>query len=148
MNGYFVADTFSQAGAGGLTALSAKYSTLSLPSMKFSTKSGIYNSADNVIKIFTNNVDALTIDANQKVICNGSLITNLDWNNITLNKPSFASVATSGSYYDLSGTPNLSVYLTSATASSTYLTSADASSTYLTIANASSTPMINLCQIR
>ena len=137
MTSIFTADSSTQ-GTGGFTNTKA-FNTKDNANIKFFSKSGIYNSGDNTIKIFTNNVDALTIDANQKVICNGSLITNLDWNNISLNKPSFATVATSGSYYDLSGTPNLSVYLTSATASSTYLTSANASSTYLTIANASST---------
>ena len=29
-----------------------------------------------------NSTDAFTIDANQKVICNGSLITNINYNNI------------------------------------------------------------------
>lgn len=42
-------------------------------------------------------------------IGNYALSTNLTWSNIT-NKPTFATVATSGLYSDLSGTPNLSVY--------------------------------------
>jgi len=46
------------------------------------------------------------------------------WADIT-GKPSFATVATSGSYADLSGTPNLTLYLTTANASSTYLPSAN-----------------------
>ena len=126
MSSIFSADTSTQ-GSGGLPTFTRTYSTKDYPITQMYSKSGIYNPSDNVIKIFTNNVDALTIDANQKVICNGSLIPNLDYNNITANKPSLATVATSGSYSDLSGTPNLSVYLTSATASSTYLTSANAS---------------------
>ena len=133
MTSIFTADSSTQ-GTGGFTNTKA-FNTKDDANIKFFSKSGIYNSSDNTIKIFTNNIDALTIDANQKVICNGSLITNLDYNNISLNKPTLATVATSGSYNDLSGTPNLSIYLTSATASSTYLTIANASSTYATSAN-------------
>lgn len=42
-------------------------------------------------------------------IGNYALSTNLTWANIT-GKPTFATVATSGLYSDLSGTPNLSLY--------------------------------------
>ena len=66
----------------GDSTLSKTYNTKDNPNLTFHSRAGIYNSADNTIKIFTNNVDALTIDANQKVICNGSLITNITWNNI------------------------------------------------------------------
>jgi uncharacterized protein YjbI with pentapeptide repeats len=44
---------------------------------------------------------------------------NFTYANIT-GKPTLANVATSGSYTDLTGTPNLTVYLTTANASSTY----------------------------
>lgn len=62
--------------------------------------------------------------------------------------PTLATVATSGLYSDLTGTPDLTGYLTTATAASTYatisslssyLTTASASSTYLTISTAAST---------
>ena len=44
---------------------------------------------------------------------------NFTYANIT-GKPTLATVATSGSYTDLTGTPNLTLYLTTANASSTY----------------------------
>jgi len=50
--------------------------------------------------------------------------TNNTWANLT-GKPTFAAVATSGLYSDLSGTPNLSLYLTTANAATTYLPSAN-----------------------
>ena len=50
--------------------------------------------------------------------------TNNTWSNLT-GKPTFATVATSGSYTDLANTPNLSLYLTTANAASTYLPSAN-----------------------
>ena len=81
----FTADTSTQ-GIGGFTN-TIVYNTKDDANIKMFSKSGIYNSANNEIKIFTNNIDALTIDTNQKVICDGSLITNLSWTNIT-GKPS------------------------------------------------------------
>lgn len=65
----------------------------------------------------------------------GSVTTNLPWANIT-GKPTFANVATSGLYTDLTGTPNLSVYLTTTAASATYALISSLAS-YLTTANAS-----------
>ena len=85
----------------------------------------------------------------------GSYLTsaNLTWSNIT-GKPTFATVATSGSYTDLANTPNLSLYylannptgyitaacLTYGNISGTpnlslYLTTANAATTYLPSAN-------------
>ena len=90
----------------GDSTLSKTYNTKDNPNLTFHSRAGIYNSADNTIKIFTNNVDALTIDANQKVICNGSLITNINYNNID-GKPTLSTVATSGSYNDLLSKPTL-----------------------------------------
>ena len=49
---------------------------------------------------------------------------NLTYANIT-GKPTLANVATSGSYTDLSNTPNLTLYLTTANAASSYLPSAN-----------------------
>lgn len=53
------------------------------------------------------------------------------WANLT-GKPTFATVATSGAYADLSGTPNLSLYLTTANAATTYLPQANFSFSNLT----------------
>lgn len=85
----------------------------------------------------------------------GSYLTsaNLTWSNIT-GKPTFATVATSGSYTDLANTPNLSLYYLASnptgyiTAScltysnitgtpdlTVYLTTANAAATYLPAAN-------------
>ena len=85
----------------------------------------------------------------------GSYLTssNLTWSNIT-GKPTFATVATSGSYNDLANTPNLSLYYLASNPSgfitaacltysnitgtpnlSLYLTTANAASTYLPSAN-------------
>ncbi len=84
----FIADTSTQ-GTGTISSSTFSYPTTTNPNIKMRTNCGIYNSADNTIKIFTNGTDALTIDNTQRVICNGSLITNLDYNNITLNNPNF-----------------------------------------------------------
>ena len=85
----------------------------------------------------------------------GSYLTsaNLTWGNIT-GKPTFATVATSGSYTDLANTPNLSLYYLASNPSgfitascltysnitgtpdlTVYLTSANAATTYLPSAN-------------
>lgn len=61
----------------------------------------------------------LTVQANGLLTANGTA--NLPYANIT-GKPTLATVATSGSYNDLSSTPNLTLYLTTANASSTYAT--------------------------
>jgi len=76
----FTPDTSIQLTGNATNAIT--YNTKDNPNIAFHSFAGIYNSGNNVIKIFTNNIDALTIDNNQKVICNGSLITNLDWNKI------------------------------------------------------------------
>jgi hypothetical protein len=52
------------------------------------------------------------------------LSANFTYANIT-GKPTLANVATSGSYADLSNTPNLTLYLTTANAASSYLPSAN-----------------------
>ena len=109
----FTPDTSIQ--LSGNSGVSKTYSTKDNPNLAFHSRAGIYNSADNEIKFFTNNIDALTIDANQKVICNGSLITNLawgningkptnfqsDWNSTIINKPSLFD----GTWNSLSGKP-------------------------------------------
>ena len=73
----------------------------------------------------------LTVLANGLLSANAATVTNLPWANIT-GKPTFANVATSGLYTDLTGTPNLGVYLTTANAATTYLPSANFSFANLT----------------
>ena len=73
----------------------------------------------------------LTVLANGLLSANAATVTNLPWANIT-GKPTFSNVATSGLYTDLTGTPNLSVYLTNANAATTYLPSANFSFANLT----------------
>lgn len=65
------------------------------------------------------------------------LTANFTYANIT-GKPTLATVATSGLYSDLSGTPDLTGYLTISSAASTYQTVSGMSS-YLTTATAAST---------
>ncbi len=48
--------------------------------INFNATSGIYNPSANVIKIFTNDNDALTIDENQFLTGNATGLTNLNYN--------------------------------------------------------------------
>ena len=61
----------------------------------------------------------LTVLANGLLSANAATVSNLPWANIT-GKPTFANIATSGLYTDLTGAPNLSLYLTTANAATTY----------------------------
>lgn len=72
----------------------------------------------------------------------GSYLTsaNLTWSNLT-GKPTFATVATSGSYTDLANTPNLSLYYL-ANNPSGYITAA-----CLTYGNITGTPNLSLYQL-
>jgi hypothetical protein len=76
----------------------------------------------------TTTIGGVIVGANLSITGNGVLsangTSNLPWANIT-GKPAFATVATSGLYSDLTGTPNLGVYLTVANAATTYLPSAN-----------------------
>ncbi len=71
----------------------------------------------------------------------------LTWSNIT-GKPTFATVATSGAYSDLAGTPNLGVYLLSTTAASTYYLQTNPAgyitASCLTYSNITGTPNLGL----
>ena len=89
MSSIFIQDDSTQ-GTGGFPSYSITYPTKTYPNIKMRTNCGIYNSANNEVKIFTNGIDAFTVDSSQKVTCNGSLITNLDWNKID-GKPNFFS---------------------------------------------------------
>ena len=113
-------DTSTQ--LNNVLTISDNYSSSTTPNINFNSSSGIYNPSDNVVKIFTNNIDALTIDASQYLTGNGTGLTNLnygaisnkptnfqtDWNTTVSNRPSLFS----GSYNDLSSKPDLSVYAT------------------------------------
>jgi len=76
----FTPDTSIQLTGNSTNAIT--YNTKDNPNIAFHSRAGIYNSADNVIKIFTNNSDALTINSSGQVICNGTLITDISWDNI------------------------------------------------------------------
>jgi hypothetical protein len=71
--------------------------------INFNATSGIYNPSANVIKIFTNNIDALTIDENQFLTGNATGLTNLNYNAIT-NKPDLTIYATNTNLNNLSTT--------------------------------------------
>ena len=66
--------------------VSFSYNTITTPEINFNGTSGIYNPSNNVIKMFTNNIDALTIDSNQCLYGNGTGLTNIGYNNV-INKP-------------------------------------------------------------
>ena len=99
MSSIFTADTSTQ-GTGGITSYTLTYHSKTYPNIKMNTNCGIYNSGDNTIKLFTNGIDALTIDASQKVSCDGSLITNISYTNL-INKPTLFD----GTWNSLSGKP-------------------------------------------
>jgi len=67
----FNEDTSTQGGTPSF--VSTTYNTKENPNIKMKTKCGIYNSSDNLIKIFTNDKDALTINENQIVIFNSNI---------------------------------------------------------------------------
>jgi hypothetical protein len=77
------------------------------------------------------------VDSQGRLVSAGNILITPAWSSIT-GKPTFATVATSGSYADLSGKPDLSVYLTTSTAAATYATISSLSS-YLTTATAAAT---------
>lgn len=80
-------------------------------------------------------------------IGNYATVSCLTWSNIT-GKPTFATVATTGAYSDLTGTPNLGVYLLSTTAASTYYLQTNPSgyitASCLTYSNITGTPNLSL----
>ena len=96
----FPSDTSTQ--LNNALSISDNYTSATTPNINFNATSGIYNPSANVIKIFTNNTDALTINASQQLSGNGTGLTNLnysaisnlptnfqtDWNTTIINKPS------------------------------------------------------------
>ena len=96
----FITDNSTQNST--LSSYALSYSTKAKPTLKLNSNSGIFNPSDNVFKIFTNNTDALTIDANQYLTGIATGLTNLNYNAIS-NKPSLFS----GVYSDLTGKSSL-----------------------------------------
>ena len=88
----FINDVSAQTGSS-LLSYNTFYTTKVKPTIKLNSNSGIYNPSNNVIKIFTNNNDALTIDENQFLTGNAIGLTNLNYNAIT-NKPDLTIYAT------------------------------------------------------
>ena len=89
-------------------SISFSYNTISTPEVNFNGTSGIYNPSNNVIKMFTNNIDALTIDSNQCLYGNGTGLTNIGYNNV-INKPNNFP---SDWLTTVSNRPDLTVYAT------------------------------------
>ena len=95
----FPSDTSTQ--LNNALSISDNYTSATTPNINFNATSGIYNPSANVIKIYTNNIDALTINASQQLSGNGTGLTNLnysaisnlptnfqtDWNTTISNKP-------------------------------------------------------------
>ena len=95
----FPSDTSTQ--LNNALSISDNYTSATTPNINFNATSGIYNPSANVIKIYTNNIDALTINASQQLSGNGTGLTNLnysaitnlpanfqtDWNTTVSNKP-------------------------------------------------------------
>ena len=108
------------------------YTSKTNPNLRLSTSSGIYYPSINNVRIYTNSIDALTIDSNQIIYGNGAGLTNLNYNNI-YNPPNlslYATTATLGSY-----STTTQMNSSTSTALTPYLTSATASTTYGTITN-------------
>jgi hypothetical protein len=95
----FINDASFQTG-GSLLSYNTFYTTKVKPTIKLNSNSGIYNPSNNVIKIFTNNNDALTIDENQQLSGNATGLTNLNYNAIT-NAPDLTIYATNTNLNDL-----------------------------------------------
>jgi hypothetical protein len=110
----FIQDTSTQ--TTSVITANQRYTTKAIPNISFNGTSGIYNPAADNIKIFTNNVDALTIDSNQGLYGNGTGLTNLgysniinkptnfqsDWNTIVINKPDLTVYAPASNLNSLS----------------------------------------------
>lgn len=71
------------------------YTSKTNPNLRLSTSSGIYYPSINNVRIYTNSIDALTIDSNQIIYGNGGGLTNLTYNNITGKPTNFQSDWTS-----------------------------------------------------
>ena len=126
------------------------FSSVTAPTILFNDgTSGIYNPSNNVIKMFTNNIDALTIDSNQCLYGNGTGLTNIGYNNV-INKPNNFP---SDWLTTVSNRPDLTVYATNnnlnslSTTSSLLISNLNATSTSLLSSinnlNLTSTSLLN-----
>ena len=73
----FIQDVSAQTTASLPTSI-IYYTTKTKPNISLNTASGIYNPSNNIVKIFTNNTDALTINESQQLIGSGSGSFNLN----------------------------------------------------------------------
>ena len=108
------------------------FTTKTNPNLRLSSTAGLYYPSENNFRVYTNSINALTIDNNQILYGNGAGFTNLNYNNIS-NPPNlslYATTATLGSY---STTTQMNSSIS--TALTPYLTSATATATYGTITN-------------
>jgi len=71
------------------------YTSKTNPNLRLSTSSGIYYPSINNVRIYTNSIDALTIDSNQIIYGNGAGLTNLTYNNLNGTPTNFQSDWTS-----------------------------------------------------
>ena len=99
----FVQDTSTQL-TTLITTSTPFYTSQTIPTINFNNSSGIYNPSQNIIKIFTNNTDALTIDSNQCLYGNATGLSHLQYANID-GKPSYFSADYNSTVIN---TPNLS----------------------------------------
>ena len=70
----------------------------------------IKETLDNYELVYSIDTNELGVKNNDGTVTYFGVVTELEWTNI-LNKPTFATVATSGSYEDLEDTPNLTLKL-------------------------------------
>ena len=108
------------------------FSSVTTPSILFNDgTSGIYNPSNNVIKMFTNNIDALTIDSNQCLYGNGTGLTNIGYNNV-INKPTNFQTDW---LTTVSNRPDLTVYATNTNLNSLSTNSALSINNLITTSN-------------
>ena len=155
----FIQDTSTQTTSG--IASNARYTTQTVPNISFNGTSGIYNPTADNVRIFTNNIDALTIDNNQCLYGNATGLTHLQYNNIdgkptnfqsdynstVINKPDLTGYATTTNLNNLSTNSTLSINNLNAT-STTIFSNLNSLSTNSTLSinnlNATSTSMLGI----
>ena len=119
------------------------FTTKTNPNLRLSSTAGLYYPSENNCRVYTNSIDAFTIDNNQILYGNGAGF-NLNYNNIS-NPPNlslYATTATLGSY---STTTQMNSSIS--TALTPYLTSATATATYGTITNLNTIISSSRCRI-
>jgi len=102
----FIQDLSTQTTSG--ISSNQNYSSQTIPYVNFNGTGGIYNPSQDNIRIFTNNIDALTIDSNQCLYGNGTGLTHLQYNNID-GKPDLTVYGTNTNLNNLSSNSTLSI---------------------------------------